>query len=174
MFTLNQKYEVNRNILKCDYIQNSSSEISTINTPNSQTYIDIPREDNANSVLDDRLDLNFDVLHAATGNRYVDANDISLINFSPIALFSKYDLTSSSGKHLESIDHAHFACLMYKLKTSARGSDDLSIGFDPSRDRRKRELTDNKNIKGKYHDSIYLWDVFGYSQWLEKAIVGLG
>ena len=138
MFKLNEKFEVNRNFLECDYIRYSPSEISTINTPNSQTYINIPREDSVNSVLDSRLDLNFDVLHAATGNRYVDANDIRLINFGPVALFSKYDLTSSSRKHVESIDHAHIACLMYKLITSARGSDDLSIGFDRSRDKESK------------------------------------
>ena len=119
MFKLNEKYEVKRNILKCDYIPYSPSEISTKNTPNSQTIINIPWEDNANSVLDSRLDLNFDVLNATTGNRYVDANHISLINFGPIALFNKYDLTSSSGKHIESIDHAHIAFLMYKLITGA-------------------------------------------------------
>ena len=119
-------------------------------------------------MLDSRLDLNFDVLHAATGNRYVDANDIRLINFGPIALFRKHDLTSSSGKHIKSIDRAHIACLMYKLITSARRSDDLSIGFDRSRDRRKKELTNNKNIKGKNHVSRYLRDVFGCSQWQKK------
>ena len=112
MFKLKDRHEVYRNILKCDYIRYSPSEISTINTPNSQTYNNIPREDSLNSVLESRLDLNFDVLHAATGNRFVDANDIRLINFGPIALFSKYDLASSSGKHIETIDHAHIACLM--------------------------------------------------------------
>ena len=40
---------------------------------------------------------------------------------------------------------------MYKLLSSNKGSDDLSNGFDRSRDRRKRELTNIKNIKGKYH-----------------------
>ena len=152
MFKLNEGYEVNRGILKCGYIRYSPSEISTINTPNSQTYINIPREDSVNSVSDSRLDLNFDVLHAATGNRYVDANGIRFINFGPIALFSKYDVTSSSGKHIESIG----------FRTH------LSIGFDRSRDRRKQELTNNKNIKGKYHFSIYLRDVFGFAQWQKK------
>ena len=63
---------------------------------------------------------------------------------------------------------------MYKLLTSSRGSDDLSIGFDRDRDRRKRELTNNKNIKGKYHMRIYLKDIFGFAQHQEKATYGLG
>ena len=168
MFKLTEKYEVSRNILECDYIRYSPSEMGTVNIHNSQTYITIPREDSVISVLDSRLDLNFDVLHAATDNRYVDAIDISLINFGPVALFSKYDLASSWGKHIETIDHAHIACLMYKILTSARGSDYLSIGFDRSRDRRKQELTNNEIIKGKYHVSIYLRDVFGFAEWQEK------
>ena len=63
---------------------------------------------------------------------------------------------------------------MYKLLTSARRSDDLSIGFDRSRERRKQELTNNKMIKGEYNVSIYLKDVFGFAQWQEKGTVCLG
>ena len=63
---------------------------------------------------------------------------------------------------------------MYKLLTSSRGSDDLSISFDRDRGRRQRELTNNKNIKGKYHVRIYLKDVFGFAGYQEKATYGLG
>ena len=83
-------------------------------------------------------------------------------------------MTTSSGKHLENIDHAHIVSLMYKLLTSSRGSDDLSIGFDRDRNRRKRELTNNKNIKDKYHMRIYLKDIFGFAEHQEKATYGLG
>ena len=63
---------------------------------------------------------------------------------------------------------------MYKLITSSRDSDDLSIAFDHDSNRRKRELTNNKNIKGKYHMRIYLKDVFGFAEHQEKATYGLG
>ena len=112
MFQLIDKYEINRDILKCDYIRYSPSEISTINTANSQIYINIPREDSVISLLNSYLDLNFDVLHAVTNNRYTDGNDIRLVNLAPIALFSNYKLTTSSGKHLEDISHAHIVSLM--------------------------------------------------------------
>ena len=79
----------------------------------------------------------FDVLHAATNNRYVDNDNIWLINLAAIGLFSNYKLTTSSGKHLENIDHAHKVSLMYKLLTSSRDSDELSICFDLNRDKRK-------------------------------------
>ena len=168
MFKLSEKYEIDRRIQKCDYIRYSPSEISTINTPNSQIYINIPREDSVISLLnsyielnfdvlkaatsnryadtDDMrlintpnsqiyinipredsvisllnsyIELNFDVLKAATSNRYADTDDMRLINLGPIALFSNYKLTSSSGKHLENIDHAHIVSLMYKLLSSS-------------------------------------------------------
>ena len=112
MFKLNEKYEINRDILNCDYIRYSSSEISTINTAISQVYINIPREDIFISLLRSYFELNFDVLHAANNNRYVDANDIRLVNLGPIALFSNYKLTTSSGKHLQKIDHALIVSLI--------------------------------------------------------------
>ena len=174
MFKLNENYEIDRRILKCDYIRYSPAEISTINTANSQRYIKIPREDSVNSLLNSYLELNFDVLHAADNNRYVDANDIRLVNLGPIALFSNCKLTTSSGKHLEEISHAHIVSLMYKLLTSSKDSDDLSIGFDRNRGRRKNELSNNRSIKGKYHIRIYLKHIFGFAEDQEKGTYGLG
>ena len=63
---------------------------------------------------------------------------------------------------------------MYKLITTAKGCDDLSIGFHRDRGIRQREVTNNKNIKGKYHNRIYLEDVFGFAEHQEKATYGLG
>ena len=139
MFKLNEKYDINRDILRCDYIRYSPSELSMIKTANSQSYINIPKGDSVISLLNSFLDLNFDVFHAANpDNRYADGDDIRLVNLGPIALFSNYKLISSNGKLIEEINNAHIACLMYKLITSSKDSDDLSIGFDRSRDRRKR------------------------------------
>ena len=155
-------------------IRYSPAEISTINTANSQIYINIPREDSVISLLNSYLELNFDVLHAGNNDRYVDANDIRLVNSGPIALFSNYKLTTSSGKHLEEISHAHIVSLMYNLLTSSKDGDDLSIGFDRNRGRRKNEITNNKTIKGKYHFRIYLKDSFGFAEHQEKGTYGLG
>ena len=62
MFKLNDRYEINRDILKCDYIRYSPAETSTINTLNSQIYINIPREDSVVSLLNSYLDLIFEVV----------------------------------------------------------------------------------------------------------------
>ena len=75
------------------------------------------------------LRLKFDVLHAATNTKYVGSTDISLVNLAHVALFSIYKLASSTGKHIEEIGHAHIVCLLYKLLTSSRDTDDLSNGF---------------------------------------------
>ena len=174
MFKLSEYYEIDRRFLKWDYIRYSPAEISTINTANSQIYINIPREDSVISLLYSYIELNFDVLHAATNNRYVDAKDIGLVNLGPVAIFSNYKLTTSSGKHLEEISHAHIVSLMYELLTSSKDSDDMSIGFNRNRDKRKPELTNNKNIKVKYHIRIYLKDFFGYAEHQEKGTYGLG
>ena len=174
MFKLSQNYEIDRRILKCDYIRYSPAEISTINTANSQIYINIPREDSVISLLNSYIELNFDALRADNSNRYVDANDIRLVNLGPIALFSNYKLTTSSGKHLEKISQAHIISLMYKLLTSCKDGDDLSIGFDRNRGRRKNELTNDKSIKGKYHIRIYLKDIFGFAEHQEKGTYRLG
>ena len=69
-------------------------------------------------------------------------------------MFSTFKLTITSGKHLQDISHAHIVSLMCKTKTSAKDTDDLSIGFDPSRNRRRDGLTNNKNIEGKYRVRI--------------------
>ena len=124
-------------------------------------------------MLNSYLEINFDVLHAATNNRYADGKDIRLVNLGPIALFINYKLTTSSGKYLENIDHAHIVSLMYNLLTSSRGSDDLSIGFDRDRNRRQRELTNNKTEKGKFHVRIYLKDVFGFAEY-QKSYIWIG
>ena len=174
MFKLSEKYEIDRKVLKCDYIRYSPSEITTINTPNSQIYNNIPREDSVVSLLNSYLELNFDVLQAATGNRFPDGADIRLVNQGVIALFSIYKITTSSGNKLEEINHARIISLMYMLLSSSKESDDLSFSFDRSRDRRKRQLTNNKNIKGKNHLRIYLRDFFGFAEQQKTATYGLG
>ena len=144
MFKLSERHHVNRDILKCDYIRFSPSETSTINTPNSQIYINIPREGSVISLLNSYLDLNFEVIKKADDSRYANGSDILLINLGPIALFSNFNLTTSSGKHLEDISHAHKVSLMYKSITSSKDSNDLSIDFDHSHNRGRDELAASK------------------------------
>ena len=137
MFKLDENFEVDRRILKCDYTRYSPAETSTINTPNSRICINIPREVSGISLFKSYLDLNFQVIKKTEKSRYENVNDIRLVNLGPIALFSNLNLTTSSGKHLEDRSYPYIVSLMYKLITSSKDSDDLSIGFDRSRDRGK-------------------------------------
>ena len=174
MFKLNENYEVDRRFLKCVYIRYAPGETSTINIPISLIYINIPREDSLISFLNSYLDLSFEFVKKADDSRYGNGNDIRLVNLGPIALFSNFKLTTSSGKHLEETSHAILVSLMYKLITSSKNSDDLSIGLDRSMAKRREEMTNNKNMKGKFHLRNMLKDVFRCAEHQEKAKNGLG
>ena len=78
MFKLNQNYEVDRRILKCDYIRYSPSETSTIKTPSIQIYINKPREDSDNIFLNSHIDLFFEVIKKADKSRYADGNEVMI------------------------------------------------------------------------------------------------
>ena len=99
MFQLIEKFEVDRRILKNHSIRCSPAETPTIKTPNSQTYINITREDSVISLLFSYHELNFEFIKKADNSRYANGNDLRLVNLGPIALFSNFKLTNSSGKH---------------------------------------------------------------------------
>ena len=75
---------------------------------------------------------------------------------------------------MEDISHAHIVSIVYKLITSAEDSYDLFIGFDRDRRKWQQELTNIKNIKGKYPLRIMLKDVFGFAEHQEKATYDSG
>ena len=160
--------------MKCDYIRHSPAETSTINTPNSQIYINIPKEDGVISLLNSYHDLNLEVIKKADISRNANGDGIRLVNFDPIAFFGNYMLTFSSGKHLEDVSNAYIVLLMHILITSAKDFDDLSIGFDRDCNRRRNELNNNKNIKVNILVRNLLMDVFGFAEHQEKATYGLG
>ena len=137
-------------------------------------YINIPREDSVVCLLNKYLELNFELIKRADTSRFANGNDIRIFNLGPICLFQNFKLTTSSGKHLEDISHAHIVSLMYNLITSSKNSDDLTIGFDRSRNRRRDDLAQNKNVKGKNHHRITLKDFFGFAEHQETATYGLG
>ena len=173
MFKLNENYEADRKILKFDYIRYSPAETSTRNFPISQIYHNIPREDNVISLLNSYLELNFQVFGKADNSRYINGNDINIVNLGPVAFFSSFKLTTSSEKHLEDVRNAHRVTLMCKLKTSSKDSNDLPIGFNRSRNIKRDELTINKYVTGKYHLRIMLKYVIGFVEYQEEVSCGL-
>ena len=171
MFKLNENYEIDRRSLKCG--RNQHLQKSTLKTPSSQTYIHTPRDDSVISLLKSYLDSNSEVIKKVDTFRYAYCTDIQLVNLGPIVLFSNFKLTTSSGKHLEDISHAHIVSSKYKLISSAKFTEDLSIAFDRSRNRRD-ELTSIKNIKVTHHIRLMLKDVLGFAEHQENATYGLG
>ena len=131
-------------------------------------WINIPRQGTVIFLLISYLDL----LHSANPDkRYVDGDGIQIVNLGPIAFFSNYKLTTGWENHLEDISQARIVSLISRLLTSSKDSDVLSIGFHRDRNRRQRELTNDKNIKGKYQIRNYLEVFFGFAEQQEKVFL---
>ena len=159
-------------IHKIDFIKYSPSSLATINNNNSNISIIFPREDAYICLQNSFISLEFEVLKN-DDTRYADGDQISLVNFGPVALFSEVKLTTSSGKHLEKVDNLHPISLMYKLLTSTHQTSQLMYGFEESQATRRQELTNNKTEKGTFFVRIRLSDIFGFAD-QEKITYGLG
>ena len=175
MLNLSQKHVVDRPILKCEYIRNTPPSLNLVNGEINQLFTDITREGSAISLKNSYLELDFNVTHrAGAHNRYIDDDHIKIVNLGPIAVINKYSITSSSEKEIKEIDNFHVICLMCKLKSISRDSDDLSLGFHRIIGVRERKLTNKKTTQGNYHVRIYLKDFFGYAAHQENCASGLG
>ena len=172
MFSLKNKNTLEKPIHKIDFIKYSPSSLATINNTNSNTTISFPREDAYIRLQNSFISLEFEVLKN-NNTRFADGDEIGLVNFGPISLFSEAKLTTSSGKHLEKVDNLHLISLMYKLLTSTKSTSQLMYGFEEDINLRRQELTNNKNEKGTFFVRIKLKDLFGFAD-QEKITYGLG
>ena len=77
-------------------------------------------------------------------------DQINLVNFGAVALFSEAKPTTSSGKHLEKVDKLHTVKLTNKLLTSGQQTSELMYGFEESQATRRLELTTYKTEKGTF------------------------
>ena len=172
IFSLKNKYAMDKPIHKIDFIEYSPSSLATINNNNSNISIIFPREDAYICLQNSYISLEFEVFKN-DDTRYADGDQISLVNFGPVALFSEAKLTTSSGKHLEKVDNLHPISLIYKLLTSNQQTSQLMYGFEESQATRRQELTNNKTEKGTFFVRIKLTDIFGFAD-QEKITYGLG
>ena len=76
-----------------------------------------------------------------------DGHKIS-VNLGPINILNEERLTSGSGREKEEIDNAQIDCLLSKLLSSSKDSDDLPIGSQRNIEAREGEFTDNRTTKG--------------------------
>ena len=146
MFSLKNKYTLEKPIHKIDFIKYSPSSLATVNNTNSNISVSLPREDAYICLQSSFISLEFEGLKN-NNTRNIDGDEISLVNFGPISLFSEAKLTTSSGKHLEKVDTLHPIALMTKLLTSTSQTSQLLYGFEESTTIRRQELTNNKNEK---------------------------
>ena len=171
MFSLKSKYTLMKPFHKIDFIQYSPSILATINFINSNISISLPREDAHICLQNSNISVEFEILKN-DNTRYANGNEISLVNFGPVALISEAKLTTSSGKHLEKVDKVHPHSSMYKLLTSTQQISQLMYGFEESVAIRRQELTNNKTEKVTFFVRIKLRDLFGFAD-QEKITYGL-
>ena len=95
-----------------------------------------------------------------------------MVTLGPTALFSNFKIIKSPCKRIQDFNEAQLVSLKNKLMTNAKDIDDLSIGLDRDRNRRRDELTNYKNLKGKYLVRIVLKNVFEFAE--HQKNYGLG
>ena len=134
---------LSRELYKSDFYRYIPNSLATANNNNSNITIHIPREDSYISLQNSYVLVEFELTHN-DDTKYVDGNEISLVNLGPIAMFAEARLTTHSGKHLEKVENVHPISLMHKLLSSCHETTDLLSGFDSSIPRRRKELTNNK------------------------------
>ena len=159
-------------IHKIDFNKNSPSSLATINNNYSNISIIFPREDAYICLQNSFISLGIEVLKN-DDTRYADGDQISRINFGPVALFSEAKLVTSSGKHLEKVDNLHPICLMYKLLPSTQQTSQIRYGFEDSQATIRQRLTTNKTEKGTFSVRMKLTDIFGFVD-QEKITYGFG
>ena len=86
MFSLKNKYSLEKPIHKIDFIKYSPSSLATVNNTNSNVSISLPREDTYICLQNSFISLEFEVLKN-NDSRYTNGDEISLVNFGPISLF---------------------------------------------------------------------------------------
>ena len=97
--------------IKLIFIKYSPSSLATVNNANSNISVSLPREDAYICLQNSFISVEFEILETNI-TKYNDGDEISLVNFGPVALFSEAKLTISSGKHLEKVDNLHPISLM--------------------------------------------------------------
>ena len=96
MFSLKSKYTLIKPIHKIDFIKYSPSSLVTINNNNSNISTSLPRKGGYICLQDSFISVEFEVLKN-DDTRYANGDEIILVTFGPVALFSETKLTTSSG-----------------------------------------------------------------------------
>ena len=172
MYPSKSKYILEKPIHKIDFIKYSPSSLAKVNNANSNVSLSLPREDAYICLQNSYISVEFRGLKNYD-KRYTDGDEIILVNFGPVALFSEAKLVTSLGKHMEKVDNLQRNCLVYKILTSQQQTSQLMYGFEESVTIRRQELTNHKTEKGTIFVRIKLINLFGVAD-QGKITYGLG
>ena len=101
-----------RRIIKCDYNSDTIQALINAYRQNEPRCINIPRKSSKISLKRSCLGTDFDLENRDNDQVTADSSDKKLVNLGPIALFSEFKLSTSTGKETENIENAHIYCLM--------------------------------------------------------------
>ena len=88
-----------------------------MNTVNTKINTILNREEIHLNIHDSYLEIEF-VVSDNSGDVLANNDNIRLVNYHKIALFSSVKLDTSGGMNIEYIDHCHPKLLIYKILTS--------------------------------------------------------
>ena len=144
-----------------------------MNTINTNINIILNREENLLNLHDSHLEIEF-VVSDDAGDVFTNDDNIRLVKYGMMALFSSVKLETSGGKAIKYIDHCHPNLLMYKLLTST--DDEYESWFVRNQGNRDSQLKGNHIAaeRGHMYMMIKMSDLFGFVNDLEKIIYGLG
>ena len=128
MFSLKRNHTLMKSIHEFDFIKCSPSSLATINNNNSNISISLPREDAYLCLQHSFISVEFEVLKNDSTS-YANGDEISSVNFGPVASFSEAKLSTSRGKYLEKVDNLYPICLLYKLLTSSQQTSQTMFRF---------------------------------------------
>ena len=93
LFSLKNKYGMDKPFHKIDFLKYLPSSLVSINNNNSNISIIFPRDDAYICLQNSFIRLEIEVLKN-DDTRYVDGDQISLVNFGPVALVSEAKLVT--------------------------------------------------------------------------------
>ena len=170
-FNLDTTYGYNNDIHKSKIIKCKPNNLAAMNSINTNISIILNRVENHLNLHDSYLE--FVVSDNAVGAFANDANN-RLVNYKVMALFSSIKIETSGGRTIEYIDHCHLNLLMYKLLTNT--DDENESGFVRNQGNRDSQLNVDYIVaeRGHMYMMIKMSDLFGFVNYLEKIIYGLG
>ena len=172
---------IDKTLLKSDFMPYRPHSLAGIND-NAPFNITISRKDAFIDIRDSYLEMEVQIIKNINPlpnlpTRYVDGDAIQPNNLFGISLFRQMALYSFVNKKLEDVENVYQASLMYELLSD--NEEDMMIVYKKELtsaiDATKRNrLLNDTNEKGTIFVRVYLKNVFGYVNHMDKINHGLG